>query len=589
MTDLLHIRSLFLLLPAATLLFVPYTINAQENDRIVPRHPGAIDLPELGRMTCQECGFGREIYPLPDVNGDSLADFLTTVLIADTGDWGSNAKELRLYTGVRGGLPDINEYLRIGPSEMGTNIFYMAHGDWDNDGNPDIATKLTPIEKDPETNPEGYGLSFMVIWWGNTDGLYSIADTTHLSINAQAWLGPQRGYGMDFTGDGIDDLLLDGISGFQDGAIKRDMPRIQMFYGEMQQRWKTTDDRFYDWGWWGDKPGGHLILSDQDVDGLTDLVFYDNTRSPLENGGIRIIYGKQNVVIDTSRVVEVDYTSVSGKYSLLADITGDRVPELLVATGDEETLRVYAGFKGQRIEEQFGDGNEPASPGEEQWWGKPWANIPLVNKLHDGWASAGWGPIFDFGDGGLDGTDDLWVESVPDIIFYNGGERFDSIYDGWVNIPCGGGSLARLGDIDGSNELTIAIGYQCGTTAGIKFVQPSKVVPTGGIYRMLPPGTDTVSGVADEDRIVDEQSILKLRAIPNPANGLVRVRWENNLSRAGSEAVVRVSDGLGQEVQTLRVRGTNEIVWDASTTFGGTYFITLSIGEHAETVRALLL
>ena len=563
-------------------------------DRIVPRHPDAIELPELGRMTCESCGFGREIYPLPDVNGDSLADFLTTVIISDTGGWGTNAKELRLYKGIRGGLPDINTYTRIGPSEIGSTILFLASGDWDGNGFTDIAVLQSVFGDTGFGNTSGRGIGHLVVWWGNSEGSYPLSDTTRLQNSTLGWGNPDRAFSIDVDENGVEDLLLFDVKGFADDSVVN-LADVQVYLGGTGEQWGQQKGREAEWHWW-EAPhiGRFTVLADrfqiidQDQDGLEDIVMYQDARNNVDDTWVKIIYGRNDMILDTANIVEIDLRSSNGKYSLFSDITGDRIPELLVATGGEETLRAYIGLKGQRIEEQYGNGDEPAKPGEEVWWGKPWANIPLVNKLHDGWAAAGWGPIFDFGDGGLNGVDDLWLYSKPDLIFYNGGNLFDSLYDGWVTIPCGGGALVRLGDIDGSGKETIAVGYQCGTTAGIKFAQPSTVVPTGGVYRMVPAGTDTISGMRAESRGMRLSSLLGVHAVPNPASAVVRIVWRAGETETGGsgEAVVRVTDVRGQEVKTFTLPAyEQETVWDASKTFGGTYFITVTIGDVSETTE----
>ena len=566
-------------------------------DRIVPRHPSAIELPELGRTSCESCGFGREIYPLPDVNNDSLADFLTTVIISDTGGWGANATELRLYKGVHGGLPDIENYLRIGPSEIGSNTKFLAAGDWDADGNEDLAVAQTIFGDTSFGSTPGFTPSRVVIWWGNTHGTYSLADTTHLENGTVAWLTPDRGFVLDLNVDGVDDLLLFNIRGVVDGAIE-DLADVVAFTGTKGEKWGKAAKAGATWEWW-DAPNisQYTILAkrfqiiDQDHDGLEDIVMYQDARNNVDDTWVKIIYGRKDMILDTANIVEIDLRSSNGKYSLFSDITGDRVPELLVATGGEETLRAYVGFKGQRIEEQYGNGDEPSKPGEELWWGKPWANIPLVNKLHDGWATAGWGPIYPLGDGGLDGVDDLWVLTVPDIVFYNGGLGFDSLYDGWINFSDGIGSPVVVGNIDGTGNQTIAIPTLNNATWGIKFVQPSTVVPTGGIYRMAPPGTDTVlSGMRVEGRGRKVVSSLGVQAVPNPASGVVRVMWGDGDRGTGrnGDVVVRVTDVRGQKVKTFTLPAyEQETLWDASKTFGGTYFITVTIGDVSETTKIL--
>lgn len=571
--------------------------QAQPNPRIVPRHPFAVELPELGRMfgiPGMDCAYGfLGIHPIGDCNNDSLADWIIPRRRCDTSVNGTTPEDLLLYKGVRGRLPATEDRLRIGPTEIGSSVKFLAAGDWDGDTHLDIAMSMKVFGDTSFGEPNTIGLSHVVILWGNAEGSYGVDDTTRLENGTVGWLTPGGGYTHDFNHDGVDDLLLVGIRGFQDGEVKRTMPGMQVFLGGA--RWGNEYGRRSDWGCWS-WPVGELSFVDQDADGLTDFIFTHNTGSSQDFGAVRIIYGTQGVIIDTANVVEVSLAPANGKHSLLADISGDKVPELLVNTGGQETLKAYIGLKGQRITEQFGSGDEPPHPGEDVWWGKPWAAIPLPNKLHDGWAAAGWEDILNLGDGGLDGVGDAWTFTVPDIIFYNGGRFFDSLYDGWINIPCGGGTaLEVLGDIDGSGKRTIALGYLCNGTQGIKFVQASDSVPKTGRFRQLPPGTDTVSAVASSEWRV--ASGLGVQVFPNPANGAVRIIWRRGdpPRRAGSEtrgngdASIAVRDMLGQEVITIMVPAyRGEAVWNAARTFSGTYLITVTIGDVSETAEVII-
>jgi hypothetical protein len=118
-----------------------------------PRNEKVICLPQIGRMEgtldCVRGGeqYGRNIYAVGDVNHDGLQDWIVGHLRCDTlielGP-GSHAvaEELLLYRGVRGGLPSGESGERIGPSEVGSVTSYLASGDWDGDGNIDIAISV---------------------------------------------------------------------------------------------------------------------------------------------------------------------------------------------------------------------------------------------------------------------------------------------------------------------------------------------------------------------------------------------------------------------------------------------------------------
>lgn len=584
-----------LALACGLLVFILAPCRAQSIDRIVPRHPDAIELPELGRMTCERCGFGNGVYALGDINHDSLADFCAVRRFSDSAS-GQSVNELRVYKGVRGGLPGIESYQRVGPREVGSSIEFLAVGDWNGDTHRDILLTEKVLGDTSFGNTNGFGVVRLVVWWGNTEGQYRVDDTTRLQNGTVGWGTPDRVFSIDLDRNGVEDLLLLDAKGFADGVVV-DLADLQVFFGELNRRWGREISARAEWEWW-DAPNvtqftvlaRRFQIIDQDSDGFVDVVMYQDANSNLEESWVKIIYGKEGIIIDTSNMVTIDLAPATGKYALLADISGDKVPELLVNTGGEETLKAYIGLKGQRIAEQFGSGNEPSHPGEEVWWGKPWAAIPLPAKLHDGWAASGWSDIYDFGDGGQDGVGDVWVTTVPDIVFYNGGNKFDSLYDGWINIPCGGATaLTVLGDIDGSGKQTIAMGILCNGTGGIRFLQPSERVPTGGKFRQLPPGTDTpVSGVPSGQWGVERS--LDVHAVPNPASGEVRILWRgDDKKRKNGDATIAVHDMLGQPVTTFSVPDhQGETVWDASKTFDGAYFITVTVGEASETTRIVI-
>ena len=561
------------------LLLSTATLTAQPERRIVPRHDWAIELPELGRMTGLpgDCLFADKIFPIGDVNRDSLQDWIISRLQCSENRT-PISYDLLLYLGVRGGLPDVNDRIRIGVEE-GTDVVFRGAGDWDGDGNVDVATLITPKEKDPEINPRGYGLSHMVVWWGNGTGSYSVEDTTRLETTTEYWLGPMYFISHDWTRDGIDDLMLIGVAGFRDREVDRSMPSTGLWIGD-HGRWGREAGRRAVWEWNDLPPYHHYQIIDQDVDGYEDLVFHLKGGGGGVNGKVSIIYGTPEHILDTANIHTITLDNAWGKYALFSDITGDGVSELLVNTGGQEAIKAYVGFRGQRIEEQYGLGNEPGRPGEEVWWGKPWATIPLPGQLHDGWVSAGWSPIYDLGDAGIDGVGDVWVFSLPDYICYNGGQRFDSIYDSWIRRPSSGsGPIVSLGDIDGSGLNTIALG----SDNLVAFYQPSTNVPPTGKYRYMPPGVGTPeTGVNDENSNVTTERTLGLQAWPNPSSGVVRFTWA---STAGT-ATILITDQLGQTVTQFETEArAGEAEWDASQTFGGVYFVSSEVDGVRESIE----
>ena len=578
----------FFLTPAFELL-------SQPERRIVPRHEYALQLPEIGRMVGLESDgrFGDQIYPLGPVDiRDTLCDWAVSRVRKDTTVEGQYPRELLIYRGISGALPSIEERERIGPTEIGSETRFMASADWDQDGQIDICTAVKVLGDPTADSAINTRLSRLVIWWGQPDGRFTIEDTTRLSIEMDGWLHPDEGFAQDLDFDMVPDLMLSDVKGWVDGEVFQGAP-VQVWKGERGKRWGRDLSATSVWDWWSVPRESSLSVFhrtqwvDQDSDGYLDFVWYTDGRGGGVHGTISIIYGTPEHILDTANILTLSLDSAWGKYALFADITGDKVPELLVNTGGQEAIKAYVGFPGQRLLEQYGLGNEPGRPGEDIWWGKPWATIPLPGQLHDGWASSGWSPIYDWGDGGLDGIGDVWVFSVPDFICYNGGQRFDSIYDGWIRRPGNsGGTVENLGDIDGSGKQTIAVQYGFGGTTqplSVAYFQPTPDLPTTGKYRYLPPGTEKPeTNVAIEAESTEAESSLGLLIRPNPASGEVVITWK---ARQG-KAVISVTDQLGQVAHRTHVdAATGELIWDASHTFGGSYWVTLNIDGEQQTEK----
>ena len=575
-----------------SLLLIPPFLHAQD-DQVVPYHPYAKELPELGRMIGilgEDCLFGEKIYPIGDCNGDSLSDWILSRRRCDTTIDGKTPEELLLYKGEPGRLPDVENRLRIGPSEIGAKMKFLAAGDWDGINGTDLAVTIS-LFGDTSQGGAGFDLHRVVIFWNDGGGNYSVSDTTRIpNVHGgnDLWLGGgNESLVHDYNHDGVEDVLLDIGGSYRSGEWDY-TPRRYLFLGCAGERWgKDGKGVEASLEWWSPPPGKTALL-DQDVDGYLDMIFYHNTSRVADSGSIRIIYGREGVILDTGKVVEVSLAPANGKYALFADITGDRVPELLVNAGGEERLKAYVGFKGQRVEEQFGSGEEPGNPGEEIWWGKPWASIPLPGALHDAWANAGWSRIYDFGDGGLDGVGDVWVYTVPDIICYQGGKTFDSIYDGWIRVPCGGGGTVQvIGNAFGHNIPVIAVSYRCDTESGIKFTESTKELPTTGRVRRLPPGTDTPDtsmSVSNQPSAIGPQESLGLAVHPNPSSGEVVVSWGKGTRGQGDKAIIRITDLLGQEVLSAEIPVyERRFLWDASDLPNGIYYGVLTTDEVTET------
>ncbi len=591
----------------------PCSIGWAQAPRIDPRNFYVNCFPELGRMigTITHPHFpgdgeeyGASVYAVGDVDWDSIADWIVTHRRADTSVKGVPV-ELLLYHGRRGGLPPVESGQRIGPSELGTMTTFLTAGDFDRNSYKDIVVSVRQYG-DTSFGGGSHDIGLVIVFWGGKNG-YSITDTTRLQCGEQMWLGPQGGLSYDFDGDGIEDLMTWSQSGFSNGQVIK-LPSIFIFKGSKLSRWgQATGSRLPVWSWWNSPTTRFytnvLKTLDQDLDGNNDIVFYLNhDAGSAETAQVSILYGKPGggfpdtsaVNIQTILFDRPDSTLLPGSFSMLSDVSGDSIPELLVFDNDLRALRVYIGLRGQRLLQQYGGGNEPAHPDSTVWWGKPWARIDMPNKINpDSWNHPE-NLLFDLGDANFDGVNDLWLVSVPFLICYSSGYALDSLIDGMADLrPWDGasfGGIVRLGDIDGSGVPAFSINsdvfphdYPEAFPGGIKFFKMTDSVPWWngfGEGRRYPPYTlrSTVADVTTEPRDSRATMLapLVMEARPNPTTGEIRLSWT---MPADGTSSLTISNESGRELELIRLTpGSTSIVWSCAGMPAGVYLATLRIG-----------
>ncbi|HVK39085.1 MAG TPA: T9SS type A sorting domain-containing protein [Candidatus Kapabacteria bacterium] len=473
---------------------------------------------------------------------------------------------------------------------------FLGAGDWDGDGHRDVVLFEHSLFDTSSGNVRESVIGNVVTYWGNASGALSNDDTTRLSCGVEWWIEPQwidGRLGQDADGDDIDDLaIISPNDGFADGS-RRPIPRLHVFTGG-RTRWRG-------------KPGANRASTviwnlpdigldrwiagqwiDHDRDGALDLALrYDVYASP---ASVAVVYGRRGGELDSTAMESLTLSGDSIGYSpRFIDVTGDRVPELVMATGELSTIRIYLGLRGQRLKKQFGSGLEPPNPGAAEYWGRPWAQIMLPRALSPDWPFGGYGPIFDLGNLGRDDVDDIASFARPYITVYNGGNRLDSLVDGLVDVPETDmlpgffrNVVCRLGDIDGSGVETIAVGFGGAKYEGsyrhgaVLFFKPSWCVPREGRYRELPPGTDRPALVDEKALAAAAGDELEFSISPVPSDGPITARWA---PRAGA-AVITVSDALGRVVyrsaSSLMLASTSV---DLAGLRPGTYLVTLTTGQ----------
>jgi hypothetical protein len=555
-------------------------------------------LPSVGAVTEE---YGRGIFAVGDLNGDGLDDWIIEHYLSDTlyvnprnglREYGS---ELLLYHGMGGGIPPSRSGRRLGPTERSVETTFLSAGDWDADGHRDVALFEHMLFDSSDGNVREAVIGHVVVYWGNASGALSNDDTTRLSSGVAWWIEPRRidgRLGQDADGDGIDDLtVISPNDGLADGA-RRPIARLHVFTGG-RTRWRgapganraaTTIWNLPDIGLDNWRAGQWI---DHDGDGAIDLaLFYDTYASP---ASVAVVYRHRGGVLDSTTMESISLRGDGIGYSPeFIDVTGDRVPELVMATGELSTLRIYLGLRGQRLKKQFGSGLEPPNPGATEYWGRPWAEIMMPRALSPNWPYGGYGPVLDLGDLGLDGVDDITAFARPYLISYNGGNRLDSLVDGLITVPETDmlpGTFrevaCRLGDIDGSGVETIAIGFGGAKYEGsyrrgaVVFFKPNRCVPREGRYRELPQGTDRPSRVEEAPHATTDD--LDFSISPNPSDGQITARWTPH---AGA-AVITVCDALGRVVHRASSPGTlATMILDLASLYSGSYIVTLTIDQR---------
>ncbi len=595
----------------------PCSIGWAQAPRIDPRNFYVNCFPELGRMigTITHPHFpgdgeeyGASVYALGDVDHDSIADWIVTHRRADTSVKGVPV-ELLLYHGVRGGLPPVGSGQRIGPSELGTWTRFIAAGDFDGDGYKDIVTRIQQYG-DTSFGGGAYDIFTVVVFWGNANG-YNVSDTTRLQCDAQIWIGPSGGFVFDIDGDGTDDLLTWSQAGITDGKIIT-LPGTYIFQGHKGKRWgQSGTSRTPSWRWWANQIGGRML--DQDGDGNPDFALYVNPDAgSAQTAQLGVLYGRPGggfpdtsaANIQTIRFDRPDSTLLPGSFSILSDVSGDSLPELLVFDNDLRTLRIYIGLRGQRLLQQYGNGNEPAHPDSTVWWGKPWARIDMPNKINpDSWAHP-YNILYDLGDANFDGVNDIWALSEPFLVCYSSGYALDSLIDGMADTRPGGtyasgSGIVRLGDIDGSGIPAFAVNFEADEHSypeafpgGVKFFKMTDSVPWWngfGEGRRYPPYTlrSTVADVTTE-RGASRAAMLTplvMEARPNPATGEIRLSWT---LPAAAGSWLTVTNELGAEIERIELRtGATSTTWNGTSKPRGVYLASLHLDSRTTTVKIL--
>jgi hypothetical protein len=574
-------------------------------ERIDPRHPDAYEFPEFGRMvgtidSTKRTGvgigeqFGFRICPVGDVNHDGLADWLVGHNRIDSiqmhGSIPIAPIEFLLYAGVQGGVPTTESGVRIGPTELFCETDFLAAGDFDADGNPDIVMQAKFWGDTSFNNHGGKPLTYVVVYWGNESGKYSNNDTSRLRGTANTWLGVGCGASGDISQDGVDDLVLYFPEGTAQGngeTVKA--PRMHLFTAGHNQRWGRngvpSNAQLQWWSRYHANTKPELKILDHDRDGLNDIILLDQARNTSSTSTqITTLYNDPNhSILDTLKMERIELAVANGKTTRVMDITGDSAPEMVTSCGPEAVFKLYAGQKGQRIVEQYGTGNDGPLAGKG-WWNRPWQTILQPNALHDGWLKVEQMALAELGDGNLDGVDDIWTYSAPFLLCYTTREYPDQWADGYIRI----GHLyagSNIGDIDGSGTNMIALHYDPTprdplrpNPGGIILIKPTQSLPThfiGPPVRLPHPESNVPVGAGDSNDV----GLYQIRGSEGDIIGLKR-------PYPGIEYTIEFTDQLGRVAASHPLNQFNRrITLDLP---AGIYFATL-LAQGRRVTKAIVV
>ena len=557
------------------LLLLPSPTHAQDGE---PRSPYAIGFSNVGVHELSGCkhGIGEitgTLHPLGKLSNNGPVAWLLDRVRCDTAPrW----VDLLLVTSTNGVIPPIEAAKRLGPTQEDSWTVFVGAGDFDNDGYVDIALRSVLAG---DVSPKGKDIGNVYVMWGNAQGEYSITDTTQLLHDAVHWTSSPTGYGGDCDGDNIADLLVFTGSGIDSsGGIVATAEVLAYKGGE---RWGGTDgSRRAVWRWWKVpvvKPlnsFGYWERRDADCDGHQDLVLYTNNTLG-GTGGLQVIYGTPDGGFpDTNAIETLDYQPILGARSVLSDVTGDGVPDLVVGCGESDVIEVFAGKPGQRLQELYGSGNDSADRANNRSPVRPWAHLQLPHAISDAWFRST--AAFNLGDADGDGVDEIWGTSYPYLMGYRVLDALDSLAD-----------IVYRGDSYRDLQVTAL------RVAGFPvyaFCNQGRI----GYYRIVEvpfPGSFTSYALPHHvnfrcehaSQVVEAEPVattsLQFHVQPNPANGHQQLLWQ---PQEGT-AQITLHDAAGNlrwKTETPALSGA--ATWQTDTVPSGTYTITLTINNlHA--------
>lgn len=551
-----------------------------------PRSPLAVGFTRVGVHELTGCkrGLGEitgTIHPLGALSkrANAPVGWLLDRVRCDTA---ARWVDLLLVRSYNGEIPPLDSAVRLGPSREDSWTVFVGSGDFDNDGSVDIALRSVLAG---DISAKGKDIGNVYVLWGNERGEYRIEDTTQLQHDAVHWTSSPMGYGGDCDGDRIDDLLVFTGSGIDSsGGL---VPTAEVLAYKGGRRWGEVGGRRAVWRWWEVPTVSEFSTPsywdriDADCDGEQDLVIYTNMALG-GTGGLQVIYGSEGGGFpDTTAIEVLDYKPILGARSVLSDVTGDGVPDLVVGCGGRDVIEIFAGKPGQRLQELYGTGHDSADRANKRLPVRPWAHLWLPHAISDSWFR-GTG-AFNLGDADGDGVDEVWGESFPYIMGYSGRDILDSlgdiIYRGEVHYAY------RLRDLQ-SNGFPVLV-FTNNSRIGYYRIGGR---PNEGSYTRyaLPHAAgfrcEHATGVTEVGEPPKKPS-LGLQLEPNPAGDHQQIKWEPQEGIA--EVMVHTLSGeFCWRSEHPGLQGM--AIWETSRVSSGVYTVTLNLGRITETVTTTI-
>jgi len=492
-----YLPSLALLL--LSLAVAPSPLRAQSD--VTPLDPDFRRLPEIARrqgyLSCDRDWYeryGMAVHVLARGAKDTVERWIVQRQRCDTTIERllerRTPTELLLYRSGGDTVPPTQAYSRIGPEDVGSFTSVLTSADLDQDGHSDLVCAVRIIG-DTAYGSLGWHAGRVVVFWGQPDGRFTLADTSQIPPLGVLWgFRPAGAVLLEPTSDSTRLLIVAATVDYYAGInAMAPAPPLRIFTLRRGERWGRNGVQCRPvWTMWNRPPVLHeagVQALDHDGDGAIDVAFSFQGDPFAEAAYVSVLYGTRNGYPDSASLQTVHLLTAGGRASLLEDVTGDGVPELVAHAGGAELLRIYIGIRGRRLLEQYGTGADTARPGDPEWWGRPWATLRLPRSFGTGWRSSlRW--IYRLGDGNGDGIADIWCVAEDFLLCYTTGEWLDEYADGLVDLLPGG--LYDSG-IYAMSDYPSSYAYGGGLTRGVvgtKIVSTTENVRYLGIDPLLP-------------------------------------------------------------------------------------------------------